>query len=261
MFRYFAKKLALRKPSPNRIPMSLPRCEENDFYSVYVEIPDQNMKLICKSESKNGMEGFLWINDTDGAEACVLRSILDNHKWTLKIEHYFKGWVLEYNSAFIFCLQNLLQKHRFLYNKDKLAQTIFNNKRLVRSERIKVLEYVLEQTTNDPNYRTDPLYLGMELYSKRWLLHPDKETMINHNKLIFESLVESGDLIKNDHRYKLSPKALNTISEYERDEQKHFDSQNSARKTRNLTKAIIVLGLLNFGFQVFRWVYESKLLP
>lgn len=97
----------------------------------------------------------------------------------------------------------------------------------------------------------------MELYSKRWLFHPDRESMKNHYKLIFESLVESGDLTKNDHAYKLSSKALNTISEYERDEQKHFDSQNSARKTRNLTKAIIVLGLLNLGFHIFKWAYES----
>jgi hypothetical protein len=261
MFRFFAKKLALRKPSPNSIPMSLPRCADNDFYSVYIEIPDQNMKLICKSESPHGLEGFLWINDSDGAEACVLKSTLEGRKWSLKIEHYFKGWVLEYNSALLFCLQNLLQKHRFLYSKDKLAQTIFNNKKLVRSERIKVLEYVLEKTTNKPDYRTDPLYLGMELYSKRWLFHPHKESMKNHYKLIFESLVESGDLIRNDHSYELSPKALNTISDYERDEQKHFDSQNSARKTRNLTKAIIVLGLLNLGFQAFRWAYEAKLLP
>jgi len=54
---------------------------------------------------------------------------------------------------------------------------------------------------------------------------------------------------------------MNTISEYERDEQKHFDSLNSARKTRNLTKAIIFLGLVNLAFQIFRWVYDSKLLP
>ena len=67
--------------------------------------------------------------------------------------------------------------------------------------------------------------------------------------------------MKVDHSYKLSPQALNTISEYERDEQKHFDSQNSAKKTRNLTKAIIVLGLLNLGFQMFKWVYESNIQP
>ena len=121
MFRFFAKKLALRKPSPNSIPMSLPRCADNDFYSVYIEIPEHNMKLICKSESPHGLEGFLWINENDGAEACVLKSTLDNTKWTLKIEHYYKGWILEYNSTLLFCVQNVLQKHRFLYSKDKLA--------------------------------------------------------------------------------------------------------------------------------------------
>ncbi|MFT6138600.1 MAG: hypothetical protein ACJAUJ_001695 [Salibacteraceae bacterium] len=261
MFRNFAKKLALIKPSPNIIPMSLPRCADNDFYSVHIEVPEHGIKLNCKSESENGLEGFLWVNDEDGAEACVLKSTLDKSKWTLKVEHYYKGWVLEYNSSFLFIIQNIFQKHRFLYSKDKLAQTIFNNKKLVRSERIKVLEYVLEQTSIKPDYRTGPLYLGMELYSKRWLFHPDRESMNNHYKLIFESLLHSGDLTKVDHSYKLSPQALNTISEYERDEQKHFDSQNSAKKTRNLTKAIIVLGLLNLGFQMLKWVYESNIQP
>ncbi len=219
------------------------------------------MKLICKSESEHGLEGFLWVNDTDGSQACVLKSALEKSKWTLKIEHYYRGWVLEYSSSFLFCIQNIFQKHRFLYSKDKLAQTIFNNKKLVRAERIKVLEYVLEQTSIKSDYKTDPLFLGMEMYSKRWLFHPDKESMKNYYKLVFDSLAHSGDLIKDNHSYKLSPQALNTISNYERDEQKHFDSENSAKKTRNLTKAIVILGLLNFAFQVFKWVYDSNLKP
>jgi len=261
MFKYFAKKLALRKPSPNIISMSLPGCADNDFYSVHIEVPEHRLKLICKAESTNGLEGFLWINNEDGAEACVLKSTLEESKWTLKIEHYYKGWILEYNSAFLFCMQNALQKHRFLYSKDKLAQTIFNNKKLVRLERIKVLEYVLEQTNHKPDYQTGPLDFGKELYSKRWLFHSDREFMKNHYKLIFESLAKSGDLIKADYSYKLAPIAMNTISEYERDEQKHFDSQNSARKTRNLTKAIIFLGLANLAFEVFKWLYDIKLQP
>lgn len=260
MFMYVAKKIAFKKPAPNRIPMSLPKCADNNFYSVYIEIPEYGMKLYCKEESKNGLGGVLWINDDDGAEACVLKNVLDTSKWKLKIQHYYKGWVLEYNSAFLFCIQNLLQKHRFLYSKDRLAQTIFNNKKLLRSERIKVLEYVLEQTSLNPSYQTGPLQLGMDLYSKRLLLHPDRESVNNYCKLIFESLTVSGDLVKSDYSYKLTSKAMNTISEYERDEEKHFDSLNSARKTRNLTKAIIFLGLANLAFQIFKWAYDSKLL-
>lgn len=216
---------------------------------MYVEIPDQDIKFLCKSESNCRMEGFLWGNQENGAEACLLRSTLDNYKWSVKIEHYFKGWVLEYNSSLLFCLGLLSQKHRFIYSKDKLAQTIFNNKKLVRAERTKVLEYVLEKTTNKPGYQTDPLYFDMELYSQRWIFHPEKDAMKNRYRLIFESLVESGGLIKDVHAYKLSPRALNTISEYECSEQIHFDSQDGARKTRSLTKAIIVLGLLNLGFK------------
>jgi hypothetical protein len=254
MFRYFAKKLALRKPSPNTIQMSLPGCANNDFYSVGIEIPEYGMKLICKSQSEYGLEGFLWINDNDGADACVLKSTVENSKWTLKIRHYYKGWVLEYNSAFLFCIQNIFQKHRFLYSKDELAQTIFNNKKLVRSGRIKVLEHVFEQTSIKFDYQTNPLSLGLELYSNRWLYHPDRKSMDNNYELIFESLVHSGDLTKINYYYKLTPQALNTISEYESVLEKHLDSMNNASKTRNLTVAIIFLGLINLGFQIFKWV-------
>lgn len=258
MIKKIAINLALRRPSPPRIPMSLPKCEQNDFYSVFVEIPQLKYKLLCKKITSQGIEGYLWVDESDGVDYCLLLNDLKDHKISLKIEHYYKGWVHEYNSPFLFIIQSLLQKHRFLYSKDKMQQAIFNNKKLVSADRIEVLEYILEQAKSNRNYVTSPLTIGIQLYSKRLIFHPDLETMTNHLKLVFESLVSSEDLIKTDGNYKLAPKALITISEYERDEQKHLDSQNNARKTRTLTKAIVTLGLVNLAFQVVKWYLEVQ---
>jgi hypothetical protein len=257
MFRYLSKNIALRKTSPDRISMSMPGCADNNFYSLFIEVPEYGFKMLCKKEHKHGYEGFLWVNKKEGLNACLLKSELEDVKYTLKIDHYYKGWVFEYSSPFLFIIHTLFQKHKFLYRKDKLEQTIFNNKQLVRSDRIELLEYILEQTNIKPDYITSPLSLGMEMYSRRWFYHPDRESMKNHYKLLFESLAESKDLKKIDYSYKLDPKALITISEYERDEQKHLDSQNSARKTRDLTKVIIFLGLANLGFHVCKWAHEN----
>ncbi|MEZ8701412.1 hypothetical protein AB6D74_06050 [Vibrio cyclitrophicus] len=258
MIKKLAINLALRKPSPQIIPMSLPKCEENDFYSVFVEIEDLKYKLLCKNITSKGIEGWLWINESDGVDYCMLIDTLDEYQFALKIEHYYKGWVYEYNSPFLFILQNFLQKHRLLYNTDKVQQSIFNNKKLVGADRIEVLEHILEQTKANSNYRTSPLTIGMQLYSKRLIFHPELNTMENHLKLVFDSLVTSKDLTYIDGNYKLAPNALITISEYERDEQKHIDSQNNARKTRGLTKAIIALGLANLAFQVIKWFIEKQ---
>ncbi|EJB5293961.1 hypothetical protein G6329_17350 [Vibrio cholerae] len=258
MIKKIAINFALRRPSPTIIPMSLPKCEQNDFYSVFVEIPQLKYKLLCKKITSQAIEGWLWVDESDGVDYCLLLSALKDHKTSLKIEHYYKGWVHEYSSPFLFIIQSLLQKHRFLYSKDKMQQAIFNNKKLVSADRIEVLEYILEQTKSNRNYITSPLTIGMQLYSKRLIFHPDLEVMTSHLKLVFESLVSSEDLIKTDGNYKLAPKALITISEHEREEQKHLDSQNNARKTRTLTKAIVALGLANLAFQVVKWYLEAQ---
>ncbi|HCE2154854.1 TPA: hypothetical protein NJ343_004515, partial [Vibrio parahaemolyticus] len=258
MIKKSAIALALKKPSPQIIPMSLPKCAKNDFYSVFVEINELKYKLLCKKITSNGIEGWFWIDENDGVDYCILMSTLDKYQFSLKIEHYYKGWVHEYNSPLLFIVQNILQKHRFLYSKDKVQQAIFNNKKLVGADRIKVLEHILEQTKANRNYVTSPLTIGMQLYSDRLIFHPERDTMKNHLKLVFDSLVASEDLIHAEGSYKLAPNALITISEYERDEQKHIDSQNNARKTRGLTKAIIALGLANLAFQVIKWYLEKQ---
>jgi len=255
MFKKIALTWALRRPSPDTISLSMPKCADNDFYSTEIEVPSKSIQLLVKEQSVFGFSGFLWIERKNGVEACITKQTMTNEEWKLSIKHYYKGFEFDYESPFKFCFATVFQFHRFAYSKDKLAQALFNNKKLVRLDRIKVLEYFLERTSKDKDFVANPFYLGSELYTHRWFLHPDREQIRNHYRLVIDSLEETGDLERKDTLYKLAPKALDTISNYERDEQKHLDSQNNASKTRNLTKAIILLGMINIIFQIIKWKY------
>jgi hypothetical protein len=72
-------------------------------------------------------------------------------------------------------------------------------------------------------------------------------------------LCQSGDLeVDTQSRgYKLAPKALTTLAEHVKEEQRHLDTQNAAKKTRALTMAIVVIGLLNLGFQMGKFIYDN----
>lgn len=252
-FKLFVIKFALKKPAPKTIPLSLPRCAENDFYCVFLDFQELNIRFYCKVESETEYSGFMWESNGESIPVRVRKEVLKNNKYKLNVEHYYKGLIKEYHKPASFVLLSVIfQSHKWAYNKDKIEQSLFNNKKLVRTDRYKLLEYLLEKTNSNPDYKTDSLSLGMELHSKRWLLHPDRKAHDNHYKFIFESLVQSGDLVKERFSYKLSPKALTTMSEYERDEQKHLDSMHNAKRTHQLTGWIIFLGICNLLVQLFK---------
>lgn len=246
----------MRRPSPDVYSVSMPKAAKNDFYSVYLEIPELNYQFSCKDESEKGLEGVLWIDRIDGSPATLLKSSLRRRKWDIRIQHFYKGAAYEYNSGIRFILSTLTSKHRFIRSKNKIAQAVFNKKKLVRAERIELLQHIFNKTENDSNYSISPFSIGTELYSKRWVHHPEQNNLRNYYQLLLDSLLDSKDLKKDKNIYKLSSHALLTLSEYAREEQRHEDNQNSAKKTRSLTIAIIVLGSLNLMFHVGKWVLE-----
>ncbi len=255
MLETLALKYALRKVAPRIIPMSLPKCAENDFYSITVEIPALDYKFICREDvDGKAYVGWLWQGDDDGGvDVCLFKSLLSEHSITLNIEHYYKGWVFEYKSASSFLLSSLFSKHRLFYNREQVAQQWFNRRSLEEPDRIKVLEHFVNETKNDHRFQTSPLTLGAKIYSNRLIFHPERDSFKKHLQLVFDSLVESKDIEKKDGNYRLCARALITMSEYDWEVRKHLDSQNNAKRTHSLTLAIIFIGVANLMLQLAKW--------
>ena len=111
------------------------------------------------------------------------------------------------------------------------------------------LRLILERTLANRDYQTSAVAFMTELYSDRWVFHPDKDQHISYGRLLLDSLVESGDLKKVEVSYCLSPKALLTIASYEEEERKHRDSLRQQRALSWLTFALVTVGAIQLVLQ------------
>lgn len=242
---------ALEKPSPGSIPLNGPRALENDFYSVHLEDSTGKDQVWLKKKTDKGYQAFVRTGSNSGKNKTLSQKDIENFKYDLRIEHYYKGYQFNYRNHIKFLLAYVFRWHLFVVFRDKYSQKRFNRKPLIRAERMDLLQYLVERSIQKPKDKFDPLFLGMQLYSSKWFYHPEKDEHQEHLKLLLESFVESGDLRLNDGAYVLSGKALETLSNHDLEQQKHQDNLATAKVGNTLTWAIVIVGLLGIGAQLF----------
>lgn len=244
---------ALTKVAPNTIPLSEPKALNNDFFSIYIFIEKLNIKLLCKTKEKGGYSGFLWDKDELGMDATILFETFNQYPFRVEIKHYYRGYEFQLENKFLFILYFLSEYNRFVVYKNKFLQGIYNKKTLVRSERMELLNYLVEKTIENPTFETSPISLGAQRHSNRWYHHPQRVEHQTHYKLILNSLVETGDLTFNNSSYSVTGKALATLSDYELEQQKHQDIHNNSKVTHRLTLALILISGFGLIANIAMW--------
>lgn len=248
---------ALKKPAPERIPLSMPRSLDNDFYEIYIKFKSLDWKLLCRTKEKGGYSGILWQGRNRGHDCTILNSTFEKIKFSVEITHHYKGYQFKYGNLESFLFSWYSKNYKLAVIYDLITQRIYNRKTLFRSHRMEILKDLVENTINEPQYSTSSLELGKEIYTHRWQFHPKKNEYQSHLSLILDSLVETGDLKKSDRRYSVTGKAIATLADYEHDQQKHQDNFNNAKTTNSLTKALILVGILGIMAQLLMWYYDK----
>ena len=244
---------ALEKPAPGSIPLSGPRARDNDFYATFLEFPSSAWKFLLASQTPCGYSGWLWEDEREGREATLLKAHLTELTPKLHIEHYFRGYQFDYQSPLGFLLGTAFRRHRLAIVRDHLSQQLYNRRQLARAERNDLLRYFVERTVQNPRASFTPVMLGIELHSRRWFYHPGREEHVAYLRLLMDSMVTTGDLAYDQGIYRVSHKAVATLSEYERDEQRHQDNVRTSRVSNRLTWAIVGVGILAILAQVVMW--------
>lgn len=252
---YRAIDKALEKPSPGSIPLSGPRALENDFYSVHLEDGAGKDQVWLKEKTDKGYEALVRATNDSGEDKTLSQEDIQSFGYNLRIEHYYKGYQFDYHSPTRFLLAYFCCWHLWIIFRDRYSQKRFNRQPLIRAERMELLQYLVERSIQKPTEKFDPLFLGMQLYSRKWFYHPGKDEHKEHLKLLLESFVESGELKRKDGGYVLSGKALETLSNHDLEQQKHQDNIATAKVGNNLTWAIVIVGLLGIGAQLTMWVF------
>ncbi|MDM7853269.1 hypothetical protein [Pseudochrobactrum kiredjianiae] len=76
--------------------------------------------------------------------------------------------------------------------------------------------------------------------------------------LLLDSMKEVQDLEKTQHHgYALKPQALNTITSFDLEEQRHTDNQNTQKRIFWLTVVLIVVGIVQAGAVAYDTWWKS----
>jgi hypothetical protein len=111
----------------------------------------------------------------------------------------------------------------------KISKFFFNQKKLVMKERQDILRILLDYTVSRHDQSISLIGLITEIYSVKWVEHPDSEFIQHKMNIYLDSLVASDDLQKNGAHYIVTPKAILTLEEYERADRRHNQIINIQR--------------------------------
>ncbi|TIN24755.1 hypothetical protein [Mesorhizobium sp.] len=132
-----ALKIAMRRPAPDRIPMSPPRSLQNNFYEIHLVEGAPGTYVLVRDRTPEGITGLRF--DEAGARTEVAVAKADFGNYQFQSIHYLKGFVLTVHSALLFVIGTITWFPRLLIWMERAAQAVFNRRNLERQDRLKVL--------------------------------------------------------------------------------------------------------------------------
>jgi hypothetical protein len=235
----------LKNKCPNKISRSGEKGKKVNCYSIRID-KDNAPFLLVDNLKKNRLIGKKWNGEKFSDEFELNYSELKNYD--LRIVHYFgltdisftsiKNYAFNYFTKYIYIklwLKNIIQN---------IDQYFFNKKKIVTDKKISLLKNILDLQLNKYNSGISLIALMSELYSFKWLNHPNKEYEKRKLDLYLKSLIDGGELQKQDGKYIVTGKAITTLEKYELSEERHVREVKNQRKIVFLTIIIAIATLL-----------------
>ena len=205
----------------------------------------------------DGAEGFWQLSNMDKGIRCRIKNNVLLKASYLLITHHLEGYEFRYSSIDAFLWAKLTCQSRRYIRQSRKKQRIFNAKTLVRRDRTSVLRIFVEKTLDDAKFKAGPTRLMSELYTDRWVKHPEREKLKNHYTIILKSLDQSGELASTNHGYEITPKAVTTLAEYEEDEQRHKDNHRQQVILGFLTYALVAVAILQAVIAIWSEIHPD----
>lgn len=203
----------------------------------------------------DGLEGWCFVDDKPRADASLPNAQIA--KLPFEIIHHYREFKLTTKSPALFILQRFLGYPFLTAWKHRVAQFLFNRRRLARQDRITVLRYIFDRTVENSNYRTSSLDLPSNIYGMRFWGRDDHDSHLSYYQIVLDSLLESGDLRTVGQGYALSPKAVATLDAHETQQERHQDNVGIQRKIAVITVVLAVLAAAQMGTAVWQELHPD----
>ena len=244
----------LSKKCGDRIAMSGEEAKMVDCYVIHLRnIGGELLYLVSGVDTEKNELYVNSLNPKDKTfsvpETIPLSSIFTKQ---ITVNHYYKGFTVHYGSVY-----DLLVKYVTIYDVAKikglllwehLSQSGFNKKSLVNQDSIELLKFMFNNQLDSYDSQSYSSFtssttgislfdLMTRIHSPRWINHPYSNRQEHKLEMHLESLLQSGDLKKDNsgNEYIVTGKALKSIEEYEKEERRHRDSVKMQRRIVWLT--------------------------
>lgn len=199
--------------------------------------------MLVKDIEKNGFTGLKWSDDHFDKPDFIPFS--ETKDVSIEIERYIglRGYI--YSSVYQCLLYDWTYINRLPFLWDELVQFFFSRRDLGLTDRIETLGCLVQKSIDEPDYAITEVNLPKLLHGPRYFLHPDRKRQQNYAKFILASFKSTGELEEKNGVYKITGKALETLSSYETERKRHDQILAQSRHMKWLTFALILVGALN----------------
>jgi hypothetical protein len=249
MFIYLSRYL-LKRILKKQCGYAVPRTgEEGQTVNCYYAHLFKNEKpyMVIKKVQENSLEGKLWTEQGYGEAGTVENNDLKNYE--IRITHFNGLYETRYKGLLDYLLTGYtkIDQLKCIYYKwtDNTQQFLFNRRLFATFDRIEILRALIEMKFTGDTERFMTIDLMTQVYSLRWIGHPEGDIQTDRLQLFVDSFVESGELTTDDGvHYTVTGKAINTLSQYEEQERRHTENRTVQKGMLLLTIAIVAVGIL-----------------
>jgi len=243
---YFLPRL-LARACESTIPRSGEKGERVNCFTVSIDKAKEPY-LIALELTGDELRCIEWNGEHYEIDTTV--SLMSINPSQIQITHYYGLSEVRFFGIIDFALGRLtlwpyIQIH-FVLALSKFDQYLFNKKKLITKQRVDLLRFLVSQAL-DGHDSFNEFDLMTQLYSIKWVLHPDQDSQRTKLEFYLESLADTGELRKANNKYFLTGHALRAIEETEEQERKHTENVKMQWRMFWLALVIAVLTLVQAG--------------
>lgn len=239
----------LAHPSTSIIPRSGEEAKKVDTFVIYMyENGEPKYMLVRLDDSK--ITALIWDEVQRRFDRNTEITYNDLISLDAEIIHYYGINEIKFNSIRDYDKNNrtkwIYVKLRFNRFLNWYTRYRFAKKELIVHERIQILRIFIKNhvTSEKADSSMSANALLDNMYTTLWYTHPKSSEYRKTLELNLDSLVGTGDLVKNVDNYRVTGQAIDTITRYELEESRYDQQLKTQKITSWLTFAIVLLTVL-----------------
>jgi hypothetical protein len=233
---------ALSRRSPQTIPLDGPRLETRDYFTTHITHRATKTEHLILEKTEEEYSTLQFNDHGENNEVRVKKVNIEDYH--IEIKHYYKNLEILFRNPIAFTIYQLLHVYQIRFFFHGIFIRLMGKIPFARAKRLQILQLLHDRLLEGNTKSIGPDTVLNLIYGRRWRHHPSIMPIYNYCELVLESLVESGDLKKEQYGYKLSAHALTTLSKAEEDDRRHRDMRRLQSLMILLTAFLVIIGAL-----------------